>query len=52
MQIKLLYIYFFNCLGYPELGRYLNKTGRQIVYSCSWPAYQEGQEMLVSCYSI
>lgn len=32
--------------GYPELGRYLNQTGRKIVYSCSWPAYQEGQEML------
>jgi len=26
--------------GYPEMGRYLNKTGRPIVYSCSWPAYQ------------
>ena len=29
--------------GYPELGRYLNATGRPIVYSCSWPAYQIGQ---------
>ncbi len=25
--------------GYPEFGRYLNETGRPIVYSCSWPAY-------------
>jgi alpha-galactosidase len=27
--------------GYIEMGRYLNQTGRPIVYSCSWPAYQE-----------
>ena len=26
--------------GYPEFGRYLNATGRPIVYSCSWPDYQ------------
>jgi len=25
--------------GYPEMGLALNKTGRQILYSCSWPAY-------------
>ncbi|KAI1719149.1 alpha galactosidase A domain-containing protein [Ditylenchus destructor] len=25
--------------GYPEMGRYLNATGRPIVYACSWPAY-------------
>jgi len=25
--------------GYPEMERYLNKTGRPIIYSCSWPAY-------------
>jgi len=28
--------------GYPEFGRYLNLTGRPMVYSCSWPAYQIG----------
>ena len=27
--------------GYPEMGVYLNKTNRPMVYSCSWPAYQE-----------
>lgn len=27
--------------GYPEFGRLLNKTGRPMVYSCSWPVYQE-----------
>ncbi|XP_061380884.1 alpha-N-acetylgalactosaminidase isoform X2 [Danaus plexippus] len=26
--------------GYPEFGRQLNLTGRQMVYSCSWPVYQ------------
>jgi hypothetical protein len=28
--------------GYPAMGFWLNKTGRPILYSCSWPAYQEG----------
>ena len=28
--------------GYPLMGQYLNATGRPMVYSCSWPAYQEG----------
>ncbi|KAG4071125.1 hypothetical protein HA402_014393 [Bradysia odoriphaga] len=28
-------------VGYPEFGRLLNKTGRPMVYSCSWPVYQE-----------
>ncbi|XP_026318115.1 alpha-N-acetylgalactosaminidase isoform X2 [Hyposmocoma kahamanoa] len=26
--------------GYPEFGRQLNLTGKQMVYSCSWPVYQ------------
>ena len=25
--------------GYPAMGRALQKSGRDIVYSCSWPAY-------------
>uniref|UniRef100_A0A915HQH7 Alpha-galactosidase n=1 Tax=Romanomermis culicivorax TaxID=13658 RepID=A0A915HQH7_ROMCU len=25
--------------AYPEMGRHLNKTGRNIVYGCSWPYY-------------
>ncbi|NXU70882.1 NAGAB acetylgalactosaminidase, partial [Oreotrochilus melanogaster] len=28
--------------GYPKMARALNATGRPIVYSCSWPAYQGG----------
>lgn len=28
--------------AYPAMGLWLNKTGRPILYSCSWPAYQEG----------
>ncbi|XP_042212379.1 alpha-N-acetylgalactosaminidase-like [Homarus americanus] len=27
--------------GYPSFGDYLNKTGRPMVYSCSWPVYQQ-----------
>ncbi|XP_045483983.1 alpha-N-acetylgalactosaminidase [Pieris rapae] len=26
--------------GYPEFGRLMNESGRPMVYSCSWPAYQ------------
>lgn len=26
--------------GYPEFGFYLNRTGRSMIYSCSWPVYQ------------
>jgi len=26
--------------GYPEFGALLNKTGRPMIYSCSWPDYQ------------
>ena len=26
--------------GYPEFGYLLNRTGRPMVYSCSWPFYQ------------
>lgn len=26
--------------GYPEFGRHLNRTGRPMIYSCSWPVYQ------------
>ncbi|XP_057667713.1 alpha-N-acetylgalactosaminidase-like isoform X2 [Diorhabda carinulata] len=31
--------------GYIEMGKYLNATNRPIVYSCSWPAYQEPNNM-------
>ncbi|KAG8227457.1 hypothetical protein J437_LFUL015843 [Ladona fulva] len=27
-------------IGYPAFGRYLNQTGRPMIYSCSWPVYQ------------
>ena len=33
---------FLNLLGYPAFGKILNETGRPMVYSCSWPAYQSG----------
>ncbi|KAF5274042.1 hypothetical protein FQR65_LT04440 [Abscondita terminalis] len=31
--------------GYTDFGRFLNKTGRPIVYSCSWPAYLEPENI-------
>lgn len=33
--------------GYPEFGRLLNATGRPMVYSCSWPVYQEERGIMV-----
>ena len=30
--------------GYPQFGLYLNQTNRPMVYSCSWPAYQIGDQ--------
>uniref|UniRef100_A0A914DM84 Alpha-galactosidase n=1 Tax=Acrobeloides nanus TaxID=290746 RepID=A0A914DM84_9BILA len=29
----------YDSIGYPQMEVALNKTGRGIVYSCSWPAY-------------
>lgn len=37
-------------VGYPKFGEYLNQTGRPMVYSCSWPVYQEEEGMQVSHY--
>ncbi|GMT10981.1 hypothetical protein PFISCL1PPCAC_2278 [Pristionchus fissidentatus] len=34
-------------VGYPEMARALNATGRPIVYSCSWPAYLINQPQKV-----
>lgn len=33
--------------GYPEFGRYLQEANKNIVYSCSWPVYQEDVGMTV-----
>jgi len=33
--------------GYPDFGYYLNKTGRPMLYSCSWPVYQTYSGMTV-----
>lgn len=32
---------FTSFLAFIEFGRYLNETGRPVVYSCGWPAYTE-----------
>lgn len=34
--------------AYPRFGRFLNKTNRQIVYSCSWPDYLETAKIPVN----
>lgn len=34
--------------GYPKFGQLLNETGRPMVYSCSWPVYQEISGVIVS----
>ena len=33
--------------GYPMVTEALNKTGRPIVFSCSWPAYQVASNITV-----
>ena len=33
--------------GYPDFGYYLNRTGRPMLYSCSWPVYQTYSGMTV-----
>lgn len=40
------------CTGYPEFGWHLNRTGRQMIYSCSWPVYQiySGMQVCLSQY--
>ncbi|EDO28386.1 predicted protein, partial [Nematostella vectensis] len=34
--------------GYPKVTTALNVTGRPIVFSCSWPAYQVGAGIKVN----
>eukprot|EP01050_Picozoa_sp_SAG11_P013851 SAG11_NODE_1650_length_4510_cov_6.795738_5_plen_99_part_00 len=31
-------------VGYPKMGHALQTSGRDIVYSCSWPAYMGSNE--------
>lgn len=35
-------------VGYPEFGNLLNQTGRPMVYSCSWPVYEEFSGIIVN----
>lgn len=37
---RLLRVMFSRSPVYPEMTKALNRTGRPILYSCSWPAYQ------------
>lgn len=45
-MLIILFIYPFT--GYPEFGYWLNRTGKRMVYSCSWPVYQIYSGMTVS----
>lgn len=36
--------------GYPDFGRFLNETGRPMIYSCSWPVYQEEGGKMVNLF--
>lgn len=44
------YVFFFSKLNsdYVYFGELMNQTGRPILYSCSWPAYQEYNGITVS----
>lgn len=35
-------------VDFPRFGKYLNKTGRPIIYSCCWPFYQERKGLKVN----
>lgn len=47
-----LVIAIFLHLGYPNFGALLNQTGRPMVYSCSWPVYQEVNGIMVGLKTI
>ena len=34
------------------MGKYLNETGRHIVYSCEWPMYEKAQGGKVSVMAV
>jgi len=38
--------------GYPDFGKYMNATGRPIVYSCSWPDYQRAYHVPINWTSV
>jgi len=39
-------------IGYPEFGFHLNRTGRPMIYACSWPVYQTYSGMTPNYKSI
>ncbi len=38
--------------GYPEMTKYLNATGRPILYSCSWPDYERASHVPINYTSV
>jgi hypothetical protein len=47
-MITVLFSCFFVVVGYPAMAKYLNATGRHIVYSCEWPMYKKAEGGTVS----
>jgi alpha-N-acetylgalactosaminidase len=43
---------FFDFSAYPAVTQHLNRTGRPIVFSCSWPAYQVERKMMVTKFRL
>ena len=37
--------------AYPQMSRYLNQTGRRIVFSCSWPDYERATGINVQLHN-
>lgn len=44
------YTYVIILIDFPQFGKYLNETGRPMIYSCCWPFYQEGKGMQVCIF--
>ncbi|XP_071786704.1 alpha-N-acetylgalactosaminidase-like isoform X2 [Asterias amurensis] len=38
--------------GYPEMTKYLNATGRPILFSCSWPDYERASHIPINYTSV
>ncbi len=49
MQLKVFPTY---TAAYPIMSQWLNRTGRPILFSCSWPAYQEASGKKVHTLSV
>lgn len=49
-RLTLPFYFSIRPTGYPEFGYHLNRTGRPMIYSCSWPVYQIYAGMQVNTF--